>query len=500
MFLQLRKALIPFIVALLLISAGFTSSTMAQDLDRLLSAVEKLEANLKALVDAEAQQRKEAINDLRKEIKQNKSVQAGQPLVVDGGQSGEVIAQMQKDIAELRAELSRIEAGKTSAQAASEVDMATIMGELEYLRGEVKRLAGLSDQHSGQLATLEEVGYMPGGSDDSEKIQQLTEKLTSINTALEGWLAKSDAGSSINSPEVKHGKIRIGGYLHQQYYQREGTESGSSFSSKRARLLLLGPLNEYAQILIQTDFATSPKLLDAHFTLTPVKGLSFTVGQLIVPFSTDYMTSPSALPLVQNAMTLGLAPGRDIGAMASYKFGIAPKANLKLSAGVFNGAGINTSDANEDKNFIARAELDFLGMFTFAPNMDVGYDNGVDSVKQELHAYGGSLLWQWKNESAAVEVINSKLGDIERRAWYIWGGHSFATHSKLLPVIQPVMRYEQYDPNSGIDTDRIDRLSIGTNFYIDQNYTKIQINYLINGEQGEEIKNNELMMNFQVAF
>lgn len=475
-----------------LFALGLTITTTgvatADDLDQLLQAVDKLEANLKSIVEQESSQRKADVAKLKQQIDQ-----AGP------SQGGDAIVQMQKDIAWLKQTVSQLVAdGEGRAASDQEVDLVTVLAEIDFLRAEVARLTSESTTQAGQLASLEEIGVPQSRADESDRIDQLTEKLTAINTALEGWLASGT--KTTNAPEIKRGKIRLGGYLHQNFRQQEGDDAISTFTSRRARVLMLGPINEYAQILIQTDFANSPTLLDAHFTLTPVKGLSFTVGQLIVPFSTDYMTSPSALPFVNNAMTAGLAPGRDIGAMVSYGTNLAPRFDVKLSAGVFNGAGINKSDANDDKNIIARAEFAFANMLTLAPNLSIGYDNGVDSVKKEARAYGGSLLWQWGKETVVAEYIYSELERSGRSAWYVWAGHSFATHSKLLPVIQPLVRYEQMDPLTGVAENDMEKLILGTNFYIDQNYTKIQINYVINGEEGESVKNNEILMNFQVAF
>jgi len=61
-------------------------------------------------------------------------------------------------------------------------------------------------------------------------------------------------------------------------------------------------------------------------------------------------------------------------------------------------------------------------------------------------------------------------------------------------------RYEQHDPNVSLDDDRTNRVTLGTNIFIDKQYTKIQLNYQINAEQGEAVSNNEFLMNFQLAF
>lgn len=61
-------------------------------------------------------------------------------------------------------------------------------------------------------------------------------------------------------------------------------------------------------------------------------------------------------------------------------------------------------------------------------------------------------------------------------------------------------RYEQLDTDLDVGNNKVDRITIGTNLYIDKKYTKIQFNYQINGEEDTSIDNNEFWANFQVAF
>ncbi len=45
-----------------------------------------------------------------------------------------------------------------------------------------------------------------------------------------------------------------------------------------------------------------------------------------------------------------------------------------------------------------------------------------------------------------------------------------------------------------------DRITIGSNLYVDKKYTKIQFNYQINNEEVNSVDNNEFLINLQVAF
>ena len=173
---------------------------------------------------------------------------------------------------------------------------------------------------------------------------------------------------------------------------------------------------------------------------------------------------------------------------------------IKVTGGIFNGAPFNTSDVNADKNFVGRVEVKLNKMFTFAPNLMAGKTNDPDSTKQNLDVWGGSLNWSWKNEIVEGEYIHNQTGSTEKQGWHVWGAHTFSTGLKFVPELQMLARYEQLDPNMNKTGDRTDRITLGTNLYIDKKYTKLQINYQINGEETKSTDNNEWLVNFQVAF
>ncbi|MBW1803162.1 MAG: hypothetical protein JRJ85_20810, partial [Deltaproteobacteria bacterium] len=270
--------------------------------------------------------------------------------------------------------------------------------------------------------------------------------------------------------------------------------------SKRARLSVKGEINDYAQIKIQGEFAKTPKLLDGQVTISPHQQWSLSIGQYKPPFGTDFLISANATPFVNRSMASGLGTNRDVGATVSFRQQFNSDYSMKLTAGVFNGSGINTSDVNNSKNFVARADIALAGMFKLAPNIYFGKTNEVDALKEKLVDVGSSLTWKWRQEIVEVEYIHSRHGDIKRGSWYIWGGHMFSIGTPFLPQIQLLARYEQHDPDVNIDNNRTDRITLGTNLLIDKKYTKIQLNYQINDEQGASVDNNEFLMNFQVAF
>jgi regulator of replication initiation timing len=442
--------------ALLLL--GSASESPAQNLGALLEAVDKIEANLAEMVQQEA-------------------------------------ATRDRQITELKSTIAEFD-GSAPAGGVTEEQLADVMAELATLRIEVQGLKRTLGDNAKQLASLDDEGfYVPTESDP--EVAQLTERLVELNATLESVLAdKSSAGQS--NPSVKHGKIALSAFVHEQF--ASGPDETSTFVSKRARMTLKGDINEYAQIKIQGEFANSPKLLDGQVTISPHKQWSFSIGQYKPPFGTDFLTSASSTPFVNRSKAYKLATDRDVGFSMSYRNSFSPDFSLKLTTGLFNGSEINTSDVNNHKNFVARLEAGLVGMFTLSPNVYVGKTNEDDTIKEDLLDVGGSLTWKWRQEIVEAEYIHSERGDTERRGWYVWGGHSFNIGLGFLQELQLLARYEQYDPDATADGDQVDRLTMGTNLFVDKKYTKIQLNYELNSEQGASIDNDEFLVNVQVAF
>ena len=337
----------------------------------------------------------------------------------------------------------------------------------------------------------------------TQKQSSMYADLNGAFTTLDNKVGKAGNGGSNwakNPPEIKRGEIVFGGVVHQQYYNEAGDNGESSFISKRARLSLKGNINEYASIKFQGEFAGTPKLLDGALVLSPDNHWSLCFGQYKPPFGTDFLTSASATPFVNRSISYKTGTDRDVGASVTYKNKINDDFGVKITAGLFNGSGINVTDVNDYKNFVTRIELAWAGMFTFAPNMIIGKSNEISTAMEDMNIYGGSVTWKWHNEIVEGEYVHSKTGDTKKVGWYLWGGHSFMTEMKFLPEIQVLARYEEYDVDLDLSDNKVSRISLGTNLFVDKKYTKLQFNYQINSEETVSVDNNEFLVNFQVAF
>lgn len=385
---------------------------------------------------------------------------------------------------------------KEGSSRLSDAELASIIADIEFLKSEIAKLKGQTAEAAKTLASLEDVTAAPVGREP--QLNKLAALVTTLNQSIEQQRASTKP--AVNATTVGHGTIQFNGFVHQQYYSKFGASKNSTFDSKRARLGIGGDVNSYARLDFVGEFAKTPKLLDGSLTISPTKKWSLRTGQFLAPFSTDAVRPPTLYPFVNISLASALAPGRDIGLQTKYSLRLSKAVSTDWYAGVFNGAGINTADANTNKNLALRAVTKIGTKFTIAPNWYFGKTNDTGSLRQKLSTYGGSIAWTTKYDIVEAEYIGSTIGTGRKEGWYVLGGHTVVTGSKFLPEIQLAARYEQMNPSVATVGDKTSRITIGTNLFIDKKYTLIQFNYQINGEQTTSVKNDEFLMNFQVAF
>lgn len=65
--------------------------------------------------------------------------------------------------------------------------------------------------------------------------------------------------------------------------------------------------------------------------------------------------------------------------------------------------------------------------------------------------------------------------------------------------LQPVIKYESFDPDLDTEKDIQNTITFGINYFFND-WTRLQLNYLYKAEEGEEISNDEILMQLQVKF
>jgi len=261
------------------------------------------------------------------------------------------------------------------------------------------------------------------GQIDREQYNTLQEKAKKEQTTA------LQAGIDHGRPFIRSmdGNVRfdIGGRFQLDFDRAEdgartltGTQLGSQFLVRRARLEVNGQFFQWIDLKIEPDFTDSQPLRDTYLDLKFFPELRLRVGQFKVPFSLEELTSDLHTDFVERSLVNELAPSYDRGIMG---YGNIEQGVVSYFLGGFNGTGQNTSDNNGDKDGAARLVLApfktsnnfWLKGFQLAGDFTWGNESNLPSAQGRTEAripnrfvsfaaqpargdrlrYGGDLAW-----------------------------------------------------------------------------------------------------------
>jgi len=307
--------------------------------------------------------------------------------------------------------------------------------------------------------------------------------------------------------------VKFSGYTQIRYLDAQG----GSLDARRVRLTLSGDSSPDVDFKVQLELAGSkkavtdntfntasfgkPVLLDAVLGVKLPENHRLAVGQFKVPFSLENLTSSTNLDTINRSqVTEGLAPGRDIGAQGRdagiQLSGARPvgPARVEYAVGIFNGAGINTSDNNNHKDLAARVVIKpaFLAGVAFGLAHYAGAAGAGEAAHNRTGAELLYLAGPWKLQG---EYIRGKDGVIRKQGWYVLAVRT------LTPTLRAVARYDRIDPNHTVNTDAVSSLTGGITWLLSKDgLTRVQFNYIVNHEQGDQVENNQVLAQFQAGF
>ncbi len=203
---------------------------------------------------------------------------------------------------------------------------------------------------------------------------------------------------------VIHGTLRA-------KYEYQPELGASRFAVRTARVSVTGnvlPILGYKAEIDLSDYGQI-KMLDAYMRVFPVQGLTFTAGQMRVPFSIDAHRSPHT-QFFANRSFLAKQVGnvRDVGFMLGYTLPV--KMPISVEAGMFNGKGLlNQKDAwTRDFCYTGKLSLMFvdglnltLSAKTIKPAQvrATSYDAGMYYEFWRFHIEGEYLYKQYENHA-----------------------------------------------------------------------------------------------------
>ncbi|MFA6401959.1 MAG: porin [Salinivirgaceae bacterium] len=308
--------------------------------------------------------------------------------------------------------------------------------------------------------------------------------------------------------------LQIGGYGHMRYQHFDEDGKVDGFDIRRAYVDIKGAITPYLSYRMQTEFASSPKIIDVYAELKINEKFNFTIGQQLLPVSLNNITSNTKLVLADRSQVveactsrkgdvLGDNNGRDIGISVFGSF--LPINDLKFieyRLGVFNGSGINKSDLNDAKDLVGRIVLhpikglDLGGSFISGWTPDSLTINNKTASEQlgKRQRLAGELSYTYKIFNLTAEYIAFTDGKVEKSGYYAQLA-AFVLPNK----IQVAGRYDSYDMNLDISDNISTNITLGVNYFINQNAT-LQVAYTFKDEEGSSIDNNFAALQLQITF
>lgn len=311
-------------------------------------------------------------------------------------------------------------------------------------------------------------------------------------------------------------KITMAGYTQVRYQALEESGKIDGFDIRRARLDVKGTISPYWGYRVQFDLAGTPKLIDAYAELKLNDYLNFTIGQAKIPFSLENLASSNKLELIDRSQAVealvargkdvgGNQNGRDIGIQLGgtiLKYNDRPVIDYRL--GVYNGSGINTTDANEKKDFATRLILHPVAGLDISAALYNG-SRHIAEVKTGTvvttpaknvtrDRYGFDLSYDLNNFSVRGEYLHGTDELIDREGYYAQVGYYF-----LQKKLQLLAKYDFYDADKSKANNASTWYVLGANVNINAN-VRLQANYTFKQEEGTGIDNNYASLQFQIGF
>ena len=308
--------------------------------------------------------------------------------------------------------------------------------------------------------------------------------------------------------------IAIGGYVQPQYRWVDGDANvDDTFQLRRVYFYVVGYVFPQWRVCFSYDFKPEA-VIDAWVTYEYASWLNVTAGQSLLPLCLEQMTSGSATDTIERAMISNSLPHRDIGVKVH---GSAMDGILGYGVAIVNGNGINTTDDNDKKDIIGRIQVQpFLGSegpmagLLFAGAYQTGEQPWIVSTVDATGAsidtdmgddkrtrYLGTLVWKYDGFKVQAEYAQAELEDsgVTSDGYYVLCTYDFPIDNM---IVEPVVKYEDFDPNDDVTDDETTVITIGANLHFNgvKHLTKLQVNYRLIDEE-PEVDNNELIVQWQ---
>lgn len=289
----------------------------------------------------------------------------------------------------------------------------------------------------------------------------------------------------------------VDGTLKNKFEYATGTDV-SRFTVRNSRIGIKGNINTFSSYRAQVELSDEGKfkVLDLSGTISPVEGLSFSMGQTSIPLFNNYIVSPSEMMFANRAF-LGkyFISTRDLGINAKYKFNIGTvPANLEF--GLYNGNAINDPVWKKNMSMGGRVILGSMEGLRFSAKI-YDYPNN-DST--HFVFYGADLRYEINNFKVETEIMKSdsrtELNN-DMLSYYFQSAYRVPVKSKFFDYFLPAARWDAIDERfdeKGFDTNRL-TVGLGLGFNEEKFSSIIRLDYewyFINNSMSIFDKNDQM--------
>ena len=265
-------------------------------------------------------------------------------------------------------------------------------------------------------------------------------------------------------------RLKVTGYAQAGYNAtlNEKANNTNSFEMRRVILMVGANITPNFFAFFMHDFK-SGSMQEYYMEYRMNKAFNVRLGQSKKEFSMENPMSPTVLesigPMSQGVFWLnGYDPlisngsGRDMGLLI---YGDVLGGRLRYAAEVLNGGQINTSDKNNQKNFVGKLEYKFLPNLRIGVSGEIGHGYSVayspynpdlyDNVAKQGQTYRQNrwaFSGEWKSEKTGTDYYKNRCASVRGE---VLGGMDGNVHSFGGYVSVAIPVYKQLDVVAMVD-------------------------------------------------
>ncbi len=308
--------------------------------------------------------------------------------------------------------------------------------------------------------------------------------------------------------DVGNGTLKLGGILQSTFtYAFDTLATQTSFALKRARFLLFGSIvPDKVKYFVQTEAVGSPFLLDTKLQFFYLPKTEIAFGRFLPNFTYYMPMSTAKLDIINYPLlTTKYAMWRQVGLQTTTTTDY-----FDVNLGVFNGYPANNwSDNTDAKDVLGRATLKPMkGVQVFGYGW-MGNILLAETSDPENNVYGGGLSLEKKlSESGMTVVLRGEylMAGVEDTTGNTINSMAYYGHFgfKVNPLVELLVRYDGYDPNSDVADNGLNWITGGLNFYLSGTNVMFYLNYIKKISEvpsgASDPDDDEVILQAQVAF